>query len=244
MVEPVSSSTRGTRRSTRWRRSGAFGTTSDTDGSLEPVQERDLAFREAFAGEADRDPLEAVHLGELPRPSRTPWPVGGWNVLLEAWVTSRSASSAHTMTRLPPGWRSSPRNTESRTGKLEARLLRELRERRRPGDPHSRRTPPSAPSTTRRPSWPRRVRRGRDQDLDDTAGGDAIHQQACTLGTHASAPSFHPLSRSFPGGCRSAAAAQISALAVEAELDRLHQQEDDGDKQVGAQRPHAEEAAA
>ena len=47
-------------------------------------------------------------------------------VLLDEWVMSRSPSSAHTLTRFPPGCRRSPRKTADALGSLETDLLFEL----------------------------------------------------------------------------------------------------------------------
>ena len=81
-------------------------------------------------------------------------------VLLDESVTSRSASSAQTLTRFPPGWRRSPRKTAWPARERRARPPLRTRGRRRRAGLRQRDTRPWARTRRPRPCAPRTVRRG------------------------------------------------------------------------------------
>ena len=105
-------------------------------------------------------------------------------------VTSRSPSSDHALTSLPPGWRSSPRSTAAFESGGSARAPRRTRGSRPRAWILLPRTRPWAPTTRPRPSWPSTARRGARAG-PPARPPPAVHQQA-------RASFGHPAAQSIP----------------------------------------------
>ena len=129
------------------------------DGLQQRIEERRLTLDELPPGPIDRGPLDPVDLGKLPDVPRSPRPFELERVARRVRATSRSPGSAHTLTRLPPGWRV-PRGRRPRPPGARGRPPLRTPGRPRRGDPRRRGTPPSGPTRPHRPSAPRTGRPG------------------------------------------------------------------------------------